>query len=202
MEPLRSSPLAKPPKSEGCRAASLLTRNDDAQGLSINHKAWGLVVALVGFSEPRSVFLGLPFEVRDTLRGYKEVLLVVADRFNVTIKHGDFTSDAVGILDRANALMQACRVRAFDMTGFSPNVCFEFGMAKGAGLKNTYVFRRKKAFGSEPVPAMMSNIDCPSYTNSKLSRKSLQKRLSDTSGPQTLLLPWKILTGSPSKFGS
>jgi hypothetical protein len=49
--------------------------------------------------------LALPFEVRDRTRDYKETLLVLEDLFDIKIKHGDNTNDAVGILDGISTIL-------------------------------------------------------------------------------------------------
>lgn len=113
--------------------------------------------------EARAVFFALPFVVRDKLRGYKERIHVLEDRFNIKIKHGDHTPDAVGILDRTIALMRSCRVRIFDVTTLTPNVMFEFGVAKGANLENLCLVRRRgtamviRPLGSGPPLGMSSD---------------------------------------------
>lgn len=134
-------------------------------------------MALTGPAEPRSVFLALPFNLRDSVRGYRQTLMVLEDRFNITIKHGDHTTNAIGILERTTKLMSDCRVRLFDLTGFSPNVIFEFGIARGAQLPHVYALRRQPRFGDKPIPSMLSNIDIPIYANAKTIEGILTRAL-------------------------
>lgn len=131
-------------------------------------------MGLASSVEARSVFFALPFSVRDKLRGYRETVLLLEDRFNIKIKHGDHTTDAVGILDRTMALMRSCRVRLFDVTHLTPNVMFEFGLAKGADLQNLYLVRGRKS----PLATMISNIDCPEYRNADQLEQALARALS------------------------
>lgn len=149
------------------------------------------------FKEPRAVFLALPFEARDKVSGYREALALVEDRFNVKIKHGDSMPDAVGILERATAIMIASRMQIFDLTSYNPNVVFEFGIAKGSGLRNLYAFRRKSMFGTSEVPSMINNIDCALYSGSEGLEKVLTNFLQRHFWPSDVAfteehIPWLI----------
>lgn len=145
--------------------------------VNIASKVWGKTMPLPGCEKPRQVFLALPFEVRDKIRNYRTTLALLEDRYDIKIVHGDHTTDASAILDRATELMRQSRVCIFDMTGFKPNVVFEFGYAKGAGLKSVYAMRHVPAFGRTPIPTMMNNIDCPSYRNAKQLKSVLERAL-------------------------
>lgn len=145
--------------------------------VNIGGEDGGREMSLPGCDKPRQVFVALPFEVRDKIRNYRTTLALLEDRYNIKIVHGDHTTDASAILDRATELLRQSRVCIFDMTGFKPNVVFEFGYAKGAGLKNVYAMRHVPAFGRTPIPTMMNNIDCPSYRNAKQLKSVLERAL-------------------------